>query len=241
MPNKIDIVNGCYQLIRISGLTSKAIPEEVSIATQVLDDLAAELSSTLNLGYIQPVDYGMSDPNDYSGLTPELAGPMKKLLASELVQYFGKEVTPTLAAIASSGMRSMEQLLVSVAPSQNPATLPIGSGNEWDYRSDKFYPEPNNDDGASNHYKGEVIQLPIDWSSWVGEDNTLDSVTYDYDSGLTLSDEAVVDNASVVTITFDMVGQFTMCATATKSDGEVKIEKFIYNSVDCMQPNLYTP
>lgn len=238
MPNKIDIVNGCYQLIRISGLTSKAIPEEIEIAIQVLDDLAAELSSTLDTGYIQPVEYGMSDPNDYSGLTSELAGPMKKLLAAEIVNYFGKQITPSLAAIADNGMRSMEQLLVNVKPSQNPATLPIGSGNEWDYRSDKFYPEPNNDDGATNHYETDVFQLNIDWSSYV-EDDTLASVTYDADSGIVLTNETIVDEISAVTVSFSHVGQFTLCVTAEKGNGEKKTERYIYNSVSCHQTGLY--
>ena len=40
MPKKIDLVNGTYKLIRISGLTSEAIPEEIETALQVADDYA---------------------------------------------------------------------------------------------------------------------------------------------------------------------------------------------------------
>lgn len=238
MPNKIDIVKGCYQLIRISGLTKQSIPEEDEIALQVLDDYAAELSSTLNTGYIQPAEYGTSDPNDYSGLTAELAGPMKKMLALELVNYFGKDVPASLAAIAAQGMRSMEQLLVTVDNAQNPATLPIGSGNEYDYRSDKFYAEPTTDDGGMNFYLDEVTQLPIDWSSWL-QDETLVSVTYDADSSLNLTNEAIEENTSVVTVSFLREGQFTMCALAEKTDGEKKEQKFVFNVTKCRNPNLY--
>ncbi|QDP52075.1 MAG: putative peptidoglycan hydrolase [Prokaryotic dsDNA virus sp.] len=239
MPNKIDIVNGTYSLIRISGLTSSPLPEEINTAIQVLDDLAAEISTSLNLGYIQPIEYGASGPNDDSGLSPELAGPMKKMLAVELVTFFGREVTPTLAAIAKSGMKSMERLLVSVPDMQNPATLPIGSGNEWDYRSDKFYPEPNNDDGAIDHFKDDVFQFPFDWSSWVGETDTLISVTYDADSGINLSNEAIEGNTSVVTISFNSVGQFALCMVAEKSDGEKKTVRSLYNSKSCKSTGLY--
>lgn len=238
MANKIDVVTGAYQLIRISGLTVKALSEEITLGVQVLDDYMGELRSSLDTGYIQPLDYGQSDPNDFSGLTPDVVGPIKKLLARELVTFFGKEAPMSLVLNAEAGMRSLEQTLVCVQPAQNPATLPIGSGNEWDYRSDKFYPEPNNDDGAENHFETDVFQLPIDWSSYV-EGDTLASVTYDPEGGLVLTDKAIIDNTSVVTISFSRRGQFTLCVIAEKaSTGEKTTEKFIYNSVACHQTGL---
>lgn len=236
MPNKIDIVDGAYQLMRISGITVQANPNEIVLAVQVLDDYNAELKPMMDTGYIQPIEYGQSDPNDFSGLTAEMAGPMKKLLAVQLVTFFGKEVPATLYRIAEDGMRSLEQLLVNVGDMQNPATLPIGSGNEYDYRSDKFYREPNNNDDAENYYQNEVFQLPIDWSSWLADVYTLDSVTYEYDSGLIISNESLVDNISVATIGFSAKGQFTLCVVATNSNGDIKNERFVYNSIDCRQP-----
>ena len=239
MPKKIDLVNGAYQLIRISGLTSNAIPEEIVIGMQVADDLAGELSTTLNTGYIQPVVYGDSDPDDYSGLTSQTAGPFKKLLAMELVDFFGKQVPISLKMNADKGLRSLEQLLVTVLPMQNPGTLPIGSGNEWDYRSDKFYPEPISDDGAIYKDEDDVFQLPIDWTQWLADLATLSSVTYEFDAGVVLTDEAITDEASVVTVSFSTVGQFTLCAKATDTLGNVKSTKVIYNVIECN--NNYYP
>ena len=239
MPKKIDLVNGAYQLIRISGLTSVAIPEETIIGLQVSDDLAGELSTTLNTGYIQPTEYGQSDPNDYSGLTVQTAGPFKKLLAMELVDFFGKQIPMSLKMNADKGLRSLEQLLVTVLPMQNPGTLPIGSGNEWDYRSDKFYPEPISDDGAEYHYKTDVFPFYKDWSQWLAGAATLVSVEYDFDAGVVLSNEIIVDNTSTVTVGFSTVGQFTLCAKATDSGGNVKSVKVIYNVIKCK--NNYYP
>jgi len=233
MPKKIDLVNGAYQLIRISGLTSNAVPEEISIGVQVSDDLAGELSTTLDTGYIQPVEYGTSDPNDYSGLTAQTAGPFKKLLAIELVDFFGKQVPISLKMNADKGLRSLEQLLVNVLPSQNPGTLPIGSGNEWDYRGDKFYPEPISDDDADYKYQSDVFQVPIDWTQWLAGLYTLSAVTYEFDDGIVLTDEAITDSMSIVTVSFSTAGQFTLCAKATNSDGDVKSEKVIYNVIKC--------
>jgi len=238
MPKKIDLVLGAYQLIRISGLTSQAIPEEVEIGLQSADDLAGELSSTLNTGYIQPVDYGTSDPDDYSGLNAQTAGPFKKLLALELVNYFGKVAPISLVTNADKGMRSLEQLLVNVLPSQNPGTLPLGSGNDYDYRSDRFYPEPISDDGGIYKNTSDIFQLPIDWTAWLAGLYELSTVTYKADAGITLTDEAISDGISVVTVSFTKQGQFTLCAQATNSNGDVISEKIIYNVTDCDQ-NYY--
>ena len=234
MPKKIDIVNGTYKLIRISGLTSQAIPEEIETALQVADDFAGELlSSGLAIGWIQPLEYGQSDPDDYSGLNAQTVGPFKKLLAIELVDYFGKQLPMALQINADKGMRSLEQLLVNVLPSQNPGTLPLGSGNEWDYRSDKFYPEPISDDGAIYKNTSDVFQLPIDWTAWLAGLYTLSSVTYEVSAGVVLTDKAITDKSSVATVSFTSQGQFTLCARATNSNSNVISKKFIYNVTDC--------
>lgn len=235
MPKKIDVINGMYKLIRISGLTSEAIPEEIETGLQVADDLAGEISTTLNLGWIQPLEYGTSDPDDFSGLDAQTVGPFKKLLALEIVDYFGKIAPQSLHMNAAKGMRSLEQLLVNVRPMQNPATLPIGSGNEFDYRTDKFYPEPISDDGAIYKNTADVFQLPIDWSAFLVGLFDLTSVTYEADSGIVLTDKAITDDFSVVTVSFSKVGQFTLCAKATNSNGDVDTFKLIYNVIDCHQ------
>ena len=240
MPKKIDLVNGAYQLIRISGLTSGAVPEEITIGLQVADDLAGELSTRLNTGYVQPLTYGDSDPDEYSGLTNQTAGPFKKLLAMELVDFFGKQVPISLKINADKGLRSLEQLLVTVNPTQNPGTLPIGSGNEWGYRVDKFFPEPISDDGAIYRYETDVFQLPLSWAQWLAGVNTLVSVSYEADNGVLLANEVVDidEGSSNAMISFSSVGQFTLCATATDSQGNVKTEKFIYNVTKCAR-NYY--
>ena len=240
MPSKIDLVNGAYQLIRISGLTSNAVPEEISIGVQVADDLAGELSTTLDTGYIQPSAYGDSDPNDYSGLTAQTAGPFKKLLAMELVDFFGKEVPISLKMNADKGLRALEQLLVVVNPMQNPGTLPMGSGNDYDYRGSRFYPEPVSDDSGVYRYKSDVFQLPLSWVQWLAGVNTLASVDYEFDDGVLLGNESIdTDNGSSnATVSFYKVGQFTLCAKATDDQGNTKTEKFIYNVTECAK-NYY--
>lgn len=239
MPKKIDIVTGTYQLIRISGLTSQAIPEEVEIAMQVADDYAGQLlGSGLNVGWIQPLEYGQSDPDDVSGLTFQSVGPFKKLLAKEIVTYFGKQLPQSLYDNANEGLRSLEHLLVHIKPTQNPSTLPIGSGNEWDYRYDKFFPEPISDDGAEYRFLTDVFQKDISWVQWLASVDTIASVTYEFDAGVVITNESFTDDTSTATISFERIGQFTVCATATSLGGNVKSVKFLYNVTKCLD-NYY--
>lgn len=239
MITKGDLAIGAFKFLRISGITVDASPEEVADCIQVCDDLAAELKNTVDIGYIQPVSYGDSDANDNSGLSPEAAAPFKKVVAQEIAVFFGKELTPTLNKITEQGMRRLEDLFVVTKDAQNPPTLPIGSGNECSYRSDKFYPEPNNDDGAINYYQSDVFQQTIDWSSWLGNCNELDTVTYEKDSGIDLSSEDIYEGISNVTVSFNSTGQFVLCAKATDLNGNSKTKRFVYNSNDCKNQNRY--
>lgn len=241
MISKHDIVIGAFNFIRISGLTVSASPTEVTLGVSTLDDYAAELSPTLDTKYIQPSEYGQSDPADYSGLTPAMAGPMKKLLALQLAPFFGKEIPAMLYKIASDGMRSLERQLVSVGDAQNPSTLPIGSGNEQSYLNNKFYSEPNNDEGAENHYMDDVFNLTIDWSVFLLGEYDLVSVDYSADSGISLSGEEVNEAISDVTVAFNKTGQFQVCVKATNSNGDVKNVKYIYNSISCKRIDTIYP
>ena len=78
-----------------------------------------------------------------------------------------------------------------------------------------------------------------DWSQWLAGAATLVSVEYDVDAGVVLSNEIIVDNTSTVTVSFSTVGQFTLCAKATDSGGNVKSVKVIYNVIKCK--NNYYP
>jgi hypothetical protein len=233
MISKINVVNGTLKLMRISGLTTQGTPDEIKDGLQVLDDYMAELSTTLETGYIQPASYGESDPNDDSGLTLEMAGPIKKALLLEFCSYFGKDVPMAIAKTSADGMRALEQLLVNVAPSQHPATLPIGSGNEWPYSSGrKFYPEPISDDNPEYYYAGDSFKLKVDWSAWL-DGETLSTVVYSTKGSVLLSNESVVVNNSEVTVAFTGSGQSEVCATATNSSGLTKVQKYVYAVSNC--------
>lgn len=171
MITKGDISRGAYQFLRIWGITTNASNEDEILAINTLDDYALQLESGgLLTGYQAPSEYGLSDPNDDSGLADWMAGPFKKLLAIELMSAFGKPLTQELMKISDEGMRTLQHALVVVPCAQNPGTLPKGSGNEWAYRDNKFYNEPAQK--MTTETDGAIDDITIDNS-----DNTFHSST----------------------------------------------------------------
>ena len=237
---KGSIVNGAFAILRISGLTSNPSPEDVSSAIQESDDLALEMKgSGLDVNWQQPQDYGLSDPSDISGLTPEMAGPFKSILALRLLDFFGKIPTPSLAKRASDGMRSLEQFIISVPDAELPSTLSLGSGNEWDYRSRYFYPEPGLNNDADYVFKNDILNYTEDFSSWL-IDETLASVEWEVKAaGILIADDVFDDNTATAQLTFNKVGGYTVCITATKTNSTDKLtvqKNFIIR--DCQRTGL---
>lgn len=237
---KGDLVDGAYKLIRISGITINASNEDVVVALQVADDYAAELKGTgLDLSYQQPTTYGISDPSDNSGLTQEMAGPFKKLLALELVNFFGKPATPVLLSISFAGMRALENIVVSVPDAQNPPTLPFGSGNELDYRDRKFYNEPAINNDALYVFKGDILNYSHDFSDWLVDETLVSVVWESADNGVLIANESFNDTIATAELTFDKLGGYSVCITATKTNSTDKVtvrQNFIIR--ECQQTGL---
>lgn len=223
---KGNLVNGTYSLMRISGLTVEPTPEDTELALQVADDYANQLiGDGLLLPWNQPVSYGGSLPSDNSGLTAQMAGPFKKLLFIELCSHFGKDVPSSVAITAMEGMRTLENILIQIPVANNPTTLPIGSGNEYDYRSDKFYPEPAVNNDADYVFIDNILNFSYDFGEWL-VDQTLVAVTYEVDSSaIEIQNETISADGRVATaqLTFKQIGGYTLCITATKTGSTDKL------------------
>ena len=221
---KGDLISGVYALMRISGLTVNPTPEDVVVGLSIADDYAAELKGEgLDLGWQYPSSYGSSDPADNSGLTPEMAGPFKKLLFIQLCSAFGKDVPMAVAATAAQGKRVLENILVSVPVAQNPSTLPIGSGNQDRVFDERFYGEPPKNNDADYVYRGNILNYSHDFSSWL-VDETLVSVEWTLDSSnASLGTESFTDQVATAELTFNGIGGLGVSITATKTNSTDKL------------------
>lgn len=76
-------------------------------------------------------------------------------LAVKLAGQFDAQLTPSLVAAATEGMRVIAKIAVKVPPSYLPDTLPIGSGNEDYLYEERFYIEP--DDEIESENGGNIL------------------------------------------------------------------------------------
>ena len=106
MPNdlKIDIINGAYSVMRVSGITVDPSPSDLVLALRRLEGLANELDGrNVCTGYYFEDE---PDVNSPSGLDKKYWHPFECILAQRLLSDFGKGVKPdpTLAKSASAGL-----------------------------------------------------------------------------------------------------------------------------------------
>ncbi len=216
--SKGDLVNGAMSVIRISGLTVKPSPDVLHSGAVEADDLAMELKgSGIDLGWNAPTEYGGSDPSDNSGLTPEMAGPFKSVLAVRLLDFFGKVPTPTLISRESKGIRALEQMAVEVNSSCFPSTLPIGSGNNYYGYDNDYYDEKAQEDGLIDVFKGDVLTVTEDFGAWLGESD-LDTVDWESNSSDTVISNKSNDlTTATAELSFIGEGHTVVCITATKT------------------------
>lgn len=224
MTTKGDLINGAFAFLRISGITVNPNGDDISLAISILDDKCAELGMSYDIGYSLPQEYGASSTSDESGITPEIAGAIKKILALELAPIYKPDSNlGRLEYLARDGLKAIQNATINISTNQYPETLPQGSGNTWRYSATTFYPSPAPYD-AESVIKGESEALNIDWSSYLVGD-VITAVTYEYGSGIALSDETYGEQSTSALVSFVSVGVYEVCVTITSARGTNKYKK----------------
>jgi len=138
MSKKIDILQGAFSQIRISGLTVDPTPEDGVLAMSRLEGMMSELELTRNmcLGYNFEAEPNL---NSETGVSPGLDHFMETNLAVRLIPDFNKQVPPTLVFQASQSMSGASSVAAHLALRETPypARMPIGSGNTL--RTSNYY------------------------------------------------------------------------------------------------------
>ena len=144
---KAEAINQAYAEIRISGLTTQEVPEEMELALRELDQVMWQwqaMGRDVNYNFPAPTpgqELVVSDPTDLFGVFPWAIQGVVCTLAKNLVSYFGKEIPPALAGKARFGVNVIKQRTFKAPPIPYPNRMPIGSGNnqQWAGLSPRFY------------------------------------------------------------------------------------------------------
>ena len=113
MATKIEIVNGAYSEIRISGLTIQPTPRNAELGLAKLEDMMAEYQGVnICVGYNFEE---LPDANTETMVDKKFNKMMKTNLAIELIAAFNKVVPMSLTKLASSSLSLGSSMVAKVA------------------------------------------------------------------------------------------------------------------------------
>jgi hypothetical protein len=191
---KADIINGAYSKMRISGLTVSATPEDVSLALERLEDMAAEFD-----GRNISTNYNFEDEPD-TGSTHNLDrkfwDAFKSNLAVRLFPDFGKgmQPDPVLIAQAQQGFSFLSATTAPRRQTQYPSRMPRGSGSTWLNRWNRYFQPVEEVPLSSASVKmvvGDIEDFVEHFDSWLKDVEDVVSYTIEAGSGLTIVSDSL--------------------------------------------------
>jgi hypothetical protein len=231
MPNnlKIDIINGAYSQMRVSGLTVNPSANDLVLALRRLEGLANELEGrNVCTGYYFEED---PDVNSPCGLDSKYWYAFECILAMRLVPDFGKgsNPDPILFKNASAGMSFLYSSTANPRQIQYPRRQSLGAGNAL-RRFNKFYtpiPEAPNTCATNRMIVGDIDDFVEHFESYLISPEIIDSYTIEADTGLTIVSDSLTTPDVFYRIQADSVGVFKVKIVATTDDGRI-ITRIIY-------------
>ena len=220
-----------YASLRISGLTSKPLPEEMELGFNELVDMMAEFNSrNICTNYIFQDE---PDINAESGIATAFNNALQKCLAVRLAPFFGKEASMLLQRQASQGVSNWAArtaVVNQITPSRRQAR---GSGNTFRFSNwTRFYRAGNPAPISCDTFDLKVDAIDffgVDFSRYLLEGATIDSYTIESTSGI----EIITDVQDVDVINLEVkgiqAGYQTATITVTTSTGRVNPELINFN------------
>ena len=220
-----------YSALRISGLTSKPLPEEMELGFNELIDMMAEFNSrNICTEYIFQDE---PDINAESGIATAFNNALQKCLAVRLAPFFGKEASQLLQRQASQGVSNWSArtaVVNQISPSRRQAR---GSGNTFRFSNwTRFYRAGNAAPISCDTFDLKVDAIDffgVDFSRYLLDGATITGYTIESTSGI----EIITDVQDVDLINLEVkgiqAGYQTATITVTTSTGRVNPELINFN------------
>ena len=124
---KGDIINAAFSRARISGLTRIAGPEDVALALDRLEDMAALWDDkNIKTGYFFE---NSPNPGTPHNVPRKYLGAYKANLAVQILADFGKVAPASLVSEAAGALSALCSACATVTPVPYPSRQPFGNGN----------------------------------------------------------------------------------------------------------------
>jgi len=228
---KVDILNGAFSALRISGITVDPSASDLELALKKLENMAAEL-----VGRNICTNYYFEDepdPNTPHNMERKFWHSFEVMLAVRLMPDFGKGAKPDVVLIrqGSAGFSFLSSATARVNPVQYPSRMPKGSGATRCQRWRRFYEAQDqapNSCLTKTMYIDDVRTFVEHFESILEDGEDISAYTIEANTGLTIN----LDSLATPDITYKVTADGNTDGTgipylnvkivATTSDGRIE-------------------
>ena len=184
---KVDLIKDAYSQMRISGLTVQPTPEDLELALNRLENMAAEWQErNISAGYHFEDE---PDPNTDSYLKRAYWQAFSTNLGVRLLNDFGKSSSPESAGLMKQASQSLSAISGIIARDtlnqvSYPDRQPTGSGNHWN-RWWRYYRTKPTSQSIIMMIEGDIADFTEHFDSWLNlqENEAIDSYSIQSSSG----------------------------------------------------------
>lgn len=233
MSTKGDIIDKAYSRARISGLTKIPSGEDVSLALDKLENMAALWEEKhIRTGYAFE---DIPDPGSSHNLKRAYWSAYASNLALLLLADFGKDIHPVLAAEASSTFAQLSSMTATVEATNYPTRQPIGSGNRRYTRWNRYFApaaEVKSNLPTVEMYINDIDTFTEHYDDYLLDSETLSSYTIiNDDDGISISDDSLTSPDITYTLQAgNTAGVYKLAISVITSFGR-KLTRVIYFKV----------
>ena len=186
--DKIDIINGAYSRIRISGINLSPGAEDLSLALRRLEFMANEWEEkNIKVGYNFEETPNSSST---SGVPREFMEAFEVNLAYKILSDFGKAIPESIIRLKRSSYSFIKAKTKITPRNRYPRTMPIGSGNARFYGNNTtfYYRQDQVRSGSTVLIEGEINDFEELFTDYLIDSEVISAATVTSDStNLTVS------------------------------------------------------
>jgi len=228
---KIELVNGAFAELRISGLTSATDAEDIELGLSALEDVMHDVNLSLPFNFEE-----LPDPNTESGLPEFAALAIKLKLAERLAPSYNK--SSAIPGLPSAWSRlitriSQPQYL------QPSALMPLGRGNRPYFSSNNYMPSPVNlPSGTIELNINDAGMFLVEFGDYLQPGEVISSVTDTAEAGITVLSDAITGDSYNIEVQAGTSTGLTRIKLAMVGDMGSKRTRYMYfNIVDGTSAN----
>ena len=189
---KGDTISSAYSRMRISGITAQPTPEDLEVALERMEEMAARwFKKNINAGFNFEDE---PDPNTPTSLDVGFRSAYASNLAMLLLSDFGKAPHPGLVREASATFSDLSGATATTREIDYPQRQPRGRGNTLRYnRWQRFYrnqAKAPNESVTNDMIVGDIADLVEHFDSYLLEDD-IQSFTITSDTGLNIISSSI--------------------------------------------------